>query len=80
MLFPRCYFDEKKTLRGMECLCNYRREYNDKLGEFKATPVHDWASHGADAWRYLAVAIQDEKEKLDIKPKMNQYKSGGWMR
>lgn len=57
MLWPRCYFDQTKAARGLECLQNYRRELNDKLGEFKATPVHDWASHGADAFRYLAVAI-----------------------
>ena len=49
MIFPRCWFDEAKTKRGIECLSNYRREYNDKMGEFKATPVHDWASHAADA-------------------------------
>lgn len=80
MILSRCWFDEAKTMRGMECLCNYRREYNDKLGEFKVTPVHDWASHGADAFRYLAVAIQDDKEKAAVKPKLNQFKTGGWMR
>ena len=78
MLFPRCYFDEKKTLRGMECLCNYRREWNDKLGEFKSSPVHDWASHGADAFRYLAVALRDEKLERP-KVKQNYYRAGGWM-
>ena len=57
MVFPRCWFDETKTARGLECLQNYRRELNEKLGEFRSNPVHDWASHGADAFRYLAVAI-----------------------
>lgn len=57
MIFSRCWFDESKTARGLECLQNYRREKNEKLGEFRPTPVHDWASHGADAFRYLAVAI-----------------------
>lgn len=57
MVWPRCWFDEAKTARGLECLQNYRRELNEKLGEFRATPVHDWASHGADAFRYLAVSI-----------------------
>jgi len=57
MVWPRCWFDEQRTARGLECLQNYRREMNEKLGEFRATPVHDWASHGADAFRYLAVAI-----------------------
>lgn len=79
MIFARCWFDEKKTEAGINALCNYRREYNDKLGEFKATPVHDWASHGADAFRYLAVALQDEKPKQQIQVKP-VYRSGGWMR
>lgn len=57
MVWPRCWFDEDKTRRGLECLQNYRRELNEKLGEFRPTPVHDWASHGADAFRYMAVAI-----------------------
>ena len=56
MLFPRCYFDETKCAAGIEALTHYRRDYNGRLGEFKATPVHDWASHGADAFRYLSQA------------------------
>jgi len=63
MLWPRCWFDETKTARGLECLQNYRRELNEKLGEFRATPVHDWASHGADAFRYLAVCIDRSVKK-----------------
>lgn len=57
MVFPRCWFDETRTARGLECLQNYRRELNEKIGEFRSSPVHDWASHGADAFRYLAVAV-----------------------
>lgn len=55
MLMPRCWFDAAKTAPGVECLQHYRRDYNTRLNEFKATPVHDFASHGADAFRYLAV-------------------------
>jgi phage terminase large subunit len=56
LIWPRCYFDAQACARGLECLQNYRREYAEKLGQFKPQPVHDWASHGADAFRYLAVA------------------------
>lgn len=80
MIFPRCWFDEKKTERGLECLRSYRREYNDKMGEFKATPVHDWASHASDAFRYVAVALQDEREKREKKPARSASGSAGWMR
>jgi hypothetical protein len=59
MLLPRCYFDQDKCQRGIEALQNYRKDYSARLDEFKETPVHDWASHGADAFRYLAISIQD---------------------
>jgi phage terminase large subunit len=55
LFFARCWFDEDKCKAGLEALMSYRRDYNDRLNEFKATPVHDWASHGADAFRGLAV-------------------------
>jgi phage terminase large subunit len=55
MLFARCWFDAERCAAGIEALMGYRRDYNERLGEFKATPVHDWASHGADAFRGLAV-------------------------
>lgn len=68
MVFPRCWFDESKTGRGLECLQNYRRELNEKIGEFRATPVHDWASHGADAFRYMAVGIDKTGAMPKLKP------------
>lgn len=57
MMFGRCWFDSK-CQQGLDALMNYRREYVEKLGEFKPTPLHDWASHGADAFRYLAMALE----------------------
>jgi hypothetical protein len=55
LLLPRCWFDATKTKAGLEALQHYRRDYNSRLNEFKAIPVHDWASHAADAFRMLAV-------------------------
>lgn len=63
MLFPRCWFDAERCKAGLEALTHYRRDYNQRLGEFKATPVHDWASHGADAFRGLAVRHQTPRER-----------------
>lgn len=54
ILFPKCYFDETKCEAGLEALTQYRRRFNDTLQEFSHEPVHDWASHAADAFRYLA--------------------------
>ena len=44
-------------------LQHYRRDYNTRIQEFKPTAVHDWASHSADAFRYLAVSMKDERMK-----------------
>ena len=61
LLFRRCWFDEAKTQAGREALQHYRRDYNQRLKEFTATPVHDWASHGADAFRGLAVRYKTSR-------------------
>lgn len=63
MFLSRCWFDEAKCRPGLESLANYRRDYNQRLNEFKATPVHDKHSHAADAFRGLAVRHQTPREK-----------------
>jgi len=59
MLLPRCWFDAEKCKAGIEALKHYRRDYNMRLDEFKVTPVHDWSSHAADAFRGLAARQGD---------------------
>lgn len=63
MLFSRCFFDAEKCADGIDALMNYRREFAEKLGQFKPLPLHDWASHGADAFRYLAMAVGQSSNK-----------------
>lgn len=57
-LLPRCWFDAENCKRGLEAMRQYQREYDDKLQTFKARPRHDWASHAADAFRYLAQGLR----------------------
>jgi len=57
MILPRCYFDTEKTARGVECLRQYRREWDEKMKVFRTRPLHDWTSHAADAFRYLAMGL-----------------------
>ncbi len=56
--FSRCLFDEKRCQPGLEALQNYRWDYNVRMGELKSSPVHDWSSHAADAFRYLAISAK----------------------
>lgn len=66
LLLARCWFDETRCARGIEALRHYRSSFNKQLGEFTGVPVHDWASHGADAFRGLAVRHQTPREKKAI--------------
>jgi phage terminase large subunit len=55
LIFRRCWFDQTKCARGIEALQHYRWGYNTTINEFKSTPIHDWSSHAADAFRGLSV-------------------------
>jgi phage terminase large subunit len=57
VFIPKCWFDAKKCSRGIDALKLYRSEFDDKLQAFKPRPVHDWTSHAADAFRYLAMTL-----------------------
>lgn len=59
-MLNRCWFDEEKCNRGLEALRQYRREFDEKNKTWRGRPLHDWTSHGADAWRYLAVGKQTQ--------------------
>jgi phage terminase large subunit len=55
LMFSRCYFNEATTGKLLQSLKKYRRQMNQSTGSFGA-PLHDDASHDADAFRYLAVS------------------------
>lgn len=64
---------------GIKCLDGYQFEWNDKLGVWSAEPLHNWASHGADAWRQHAQgwdlaqgAANDEGEDDDRRRRRNR--------
>jgi len=57
MFLPKCWFDAGKCARGIDALKLYRTEYDERLKALRAAPVHDWTSHAADAFRYLAMTL-----------------------
>lgn len=80
MLLPRCWFDAKKCAPGLEVLGSYRRDWNQRISEFKATPVHDWAEHGASAFRYLALAFSDVRtDRPRRSVRLSVEGNTGWM-
>lgn len=58
MMFPRVYLDDEKTQRLQECLKRYQRAINQATRE-PAGPLHDEHSHGADMFRYTAMAVDE---------------------
>ena len=56
MLLPRCYFDQENCRKGLDALRHYHRAYNERARRFRNKPVHNWSSHSADAFRYMAIA------------------------
>lgn len=65
-VLPRCWFDARACAMGIEALRAYRKEVDeDKSTDtrmyFKPKPRHDWASHGADAFRTGAMASHDPR-------------------
>ena len=59
-ILPRCWFDAKRCKQGLEALRQYQREWDEDRKVFKPRPLHNWASHPADAFRYLAVSYTDD--------------------
>jgi hypothetical protein len=53
----RCLFDESKCALGIKALENYKKEWNDRHGCWSSQPLHNFASHGADAFRMLAITL-----------------------
>jgi hypothetical protein len=59
MLLPRVWIDKERCAEGIKSLRHYRSEWDEKRKVLRPRPLHDWASHGADAMRYFAQAYRD---------------------
>jgi hypothetical protein len=57
-IIARCWFDVDKCAHGIKCLEMYRAKWNEDAGCYDTKPLHDWASHGADGFRYLATVYR----------------------
>lgn len=59
VLLQRAYFDETACERGLAALRQYQKRWDEKLRAFSRAPLHDWTSHAADAFRYLAQGLKE---------------------
>lgn len=71
-LLPLCVF-HPRCEDGLAALEQYHREWNDETKSFRASAVHDWTSHFADAFRYLAQVWRPSRKPLFVLPRRD-----GW--
>jgi hypothetical protein len=77
-IFKDVWFHETFCQQGLECLRHYKKEWDDELRVFSDTPLHDWSSHAADAFRYFAVGYMENYIRPDlnaIKKFQNQFQA-----
>lgn len=55
----RCWFDRVECARGLEALSNYQRKWDNEDKVYMNKPLHNWASHGADAFKQFAIGYKD---------------------
>lgn len=66
-ILPRCFFNSSKCEQGLDCLRMYRKQFDEDKKTWLDKPFHDWASHGADAFRIGVMGLFDYKPS--VKPK-----------
>lgn len=66
LLLRKCWFDVDATEEGLKALRNYEKRWNAKDKVYQNRPLHNWASHGADAFRYLAVGLDENKPSEEV--------------
>ena len=65
MVLKHCHFDQEQCEDGIETLRAYKRKYDETTKSYANKPLHDWSSHGADAFRYLSLVVKTQ-QKLDL--------------
>ena len=63
-------FELTRTNDGLRALKEYHKEWDEKTQMYSDKPCHDWSSHGADAFRYLAQAVVTFIDKAMDRPSL----------
>ena len=78
-LLAQSWFDEKRCAHGLSALEGYQAEYDEEKKKLANRPLHNWCSHGADAFRTGAVGYRPVEENKSVESVMNSLDlSGRW--
>ena len=72
-LFSKLWIDKKRCEPLIKSLENYRQEYDSKKRIYKTRPLHDWSSHFADCFRYLAVSLPKTRDGISAEELNRRY-------
>lgn len=64
----KAWIDRENCEKGLDALYSYQREWDDKAMKFKDKPFHNWASHDADGFRYMAVDMSPSTGGVSLPP------------
>jgi hypothetical protein len=67
--------DSEACVEGIKCLDSYQYEWDEKRGQWKADPLHNWASNGADAFRQHAQGYQASEPVERLKPQARNWRT-----
>lgn len=65
VVLPMCWMDAVNCSKGIEALKNYMKKFDSKNQVYSQTPVHNWASHGCDAFRNFAIVSKGIREPFE---------------
>lgn len=69
----RVWIDEANCIQFIKAIENYRQEYDAKRQIYKSQPLHNFASHAADALRYLCVSLPKTRDGLSPEDLEKRY-------
>lgn len=77
-MFYKFRFNEDTTAKGISALDNYRKKWDDNNSCFHRTPLHNWASDGADGLRTLVHGVLrlTEYQYYDEEEQRSDYEIG----
>jgi phage terminase large subunit len=76
-IFNKCYFDRENTADGLNCLRHYQYDVDVETGAFSQKPLHNIYSHGADAFRYVGLMVNEPRKPKPRRPDYQPITS--WM-
>jgi phage terminase large subunit len=78
-LFTNMWFDRDNCHEGLQCLRHYRYDVDPETKQFSKTPLHDNYSHGADAFRYIGLMVNEPRQARKPRPTANYGSQHSWM-